>query len=53
MMLSQEEWLRIGIEHGYCTPPVCDTHEGAPMKDEEEEAFEDGDDPCIPIVRLL
>lgn len=42
----------MGIGFGYCSEPVCDTHDVVPMTDEEGEQFEDGLDPCIPVVRL-
>ena len=52
-MMTQDEWLSFGIVHGYCSPLVCQTHDGVPMSEEEEAEFEDGGDPCIPVVRLL
>lgn len=51
-MITFEDWLMMGIDQGFCSEPVCDTHDGAPMSPEEQQAFEDGFDPCIPIVRL-
>jgi hypothetical protein len=47
-----EDWLAIGREHGLCSPPVCNTHYGAPMSDRELDMWDDGDDPCIHILRL-
>ena len=52
-MSTYEEWLQTGIDAGYCSEPVCDTHDGLPLSKEEQDAFEDGYDPCIPAVRLL
>ena len=49
--MLQDEWLRLGIEQGWCGPPVCLTHDGTPMTDEEEAQFDDGDEPCIFAVR--
>lgn len=46
------EWVRYGIEHGWCGPPVCETHDGTPMSDEEADAFNEGDDICIHIIRM-
>ena len=51
--ITFEDWLTMGIGFGYCSEPVCDTHDGLPMTPEEEERFEEGYDPCIPAVRLL
>ena len=45
-------WLAIGREHGYCSLPVCETHDGVPMSILEQDAWEEGDDPCIHIMRL-
>ena len=47
-----EDWLTMGIGFGYCSEPVCDTHDGLPMTPAEQNEFEDGYDPCIPAVRL-
>lgn len=46
-----DQWLRIGIEQGWCGPAVCYTHDGLPLSfKEEEELWEQ--DPCIHIIRL-
>ena len=45
------EWIKIGIEKGWCGPPVCYTHDGFPMSDAESEEFETGD-PCVHMIRL-
>jgi len=47
-----EEWLEYGIEHDYCSPQFCDTHDGVPMLDDEVELFDSGTDICIHVVRL-
>jgi len=46
------EWLETGIALGYCTRPVCATHDGLPSTDEEDAEWEDGYDPCVAAVRL-
>lgn len=51
--MTFEEWLETGIAAGYCSEPVCDTHDGVPMSIIEREQFEDGYDPCIAVVRLM
>lgn len=43
----------MGIEKGYCSEPVCNTHDGLPSTEEEDAQWEDGLDPCVPAVRLL
>jgi hypothetical protein len=52
-MITFEDWLTMGIGFGYCSEPVCETHDGLPMTKEEIVRFEEGFDPCIPAVRLL
>ena len=46
------EWVAEGIRQGWCSEPVCGTHDGTPLRPDEETAFDDGDDPCVAIVRL-
>jgi hypothetical protein len=46
-----DQWIKIGIERGWCGPAVCYTHDGLPLSSrEEEELWEQ--DPCIHIIRL-
>ena len=45
------EWMQIGIEQGWCGPPVCYTHDGLPTSTAEDDEFEEGD-PCIHIIRM-
>jgi hypothetical protein len=48
------EWLQIGVEKKWISNPFCYTHDGDPyMSDEEQEEWDDGGDPCMPVVRLL
>jgi hypothetical protein len=47
-----EQWLQIGIDHNWCTPVCCQTHDPTPMTDHEQNEFEQGFDPCIPIIRI-
>ncbi len=46
------EWLKLGIERGWCSEPVCSTHDGLPSTDAEGVQWEQGYDPCVPAVRL-
>jgi hypothetical protein len=50
--MTFEEWLEFGIKNGYCSDQFCDTHDGPPMHESEEKAWEDGGDPCMHMVRL-
>jgi hypothetical protein len=45
-------WISIGREHGFCSVPVCSTHDGIPMSDYETQLWDDGEDPCMHILRL-
>jgi hypothetical protein len=47
-----EEWLEVGIEAGYCSYLVCQTHEGLPSTPEEDEEWDAGHDPCVSAVRI-
>lgn len=47
-------WLQIGIDNGWVTEPFCNTHDGDPyMTEEEEQEWEDGGDPCLPVIKIL
>lgn len=50
--MTIDEWLEIGITSKFCSNPECQTHEMVPMTPEERAEFEEGGDPCIPVVRL-
>ena len=47
-----DEWLTLGVALGYCTNQYCETHDGSPLHETEEIAWEAGWDPCIHVVRL-
>ena len=46
-----DDWMAHGIKMGWAGPPVCYTHDGLPMSEQEDDEFQEGD-PCIHIVRL-
>lgn len=53
MELDFDTWLAVGIEQGWCGAPICESHDGLPMSDEEWATTElDGEPPCIHILRL-
>ena len=37
---------------GWCSEIVCNTHEGTPMTDIEEEEWDQGLDPCVHVLRI-
>lgn len=51
MDLNFETWIKYGIEKGWCGPPVCYSHDGLPMT-EEESSTDDLDAYCLHIVRM-
>jgi hypothetical protein len=50
--VNQEEWLKYGWQNGFCTAPVCSTHDGVPFSSSETDQFDQGYDDCTFIVRL-
>ena len=51
-VLNFDEWITYGIKKGWCGPPVCSTHDGLPMSEQEDTEFGEGQDPCVHIVRM-
>jgi hypothetical protein len=47
-----DTWAKVGYENGWCSPPMCYTHDGLPVTASEDEELSEGHDPCIHIVRL-
>jgi hypothetical protein len=51
--MDYNEWIKIGLDAGWCGPAVCYTHDGLPTSQQEEwNADEDGEYSCIHIIRL-
>lgn len=49
--ISFDIWVEVGIRKGWVGAPICYTHDGLPMSEDEEQQFEEGD-PCIHVLRL-
>lgn len=49
--MNVHEWIDYGIERGWVTA-ACATHDGIPMTGDEEDAWEEGLDPCQPVLRV-
>lgn len=49
--MTYDEWLRYGLDNGYCGAPVCITHDGYPTTEEEDDLYADGDDVCLFLMR--
>jgi hypothetical protein len=45
-------WLDFGVSNGWCSQSVCETHDGLPWTEEEMLEWDDGNDFCVPAVRL-
>ncbi len=52
-MMDFNDWLKYGIDAGFCGEGLCIQHEGTPFTADEVELFETGDDPCVPVVRVF
>ena len=46
------EWRDLGIANKWISEPFCDTHDSGYMTDEEEVAWENGEDPCMSVFRI-
>jgi hypothetical protein len=46
------EWRDLGISKGWISEPFCDTHDAGFMTEEEEQAWEKGEDPCMFVFRI-
>jgi hypothetical protein len=53
-MTAMYEWLEIGIKNGWVSESFCYTHDGDPyMTEEEQQEWEEGGDPCSPVLKIL
>tara|TARA_R100000781_G_C3968853_1_gene89392 strand:+ start:204 stop:398 length:195 start_codon:yes stop_codon:yes gene_type:complete len=57
MTLSFEEWLKLGVKNGYCSPSYCQNHDLFSPEDEEKfselyDEHEGNKDFCWPVVRI-
>ena len=47
-----EEWLRRGVEAGFCGPPVCQVHDGLPTSADEDAEWDEFGEICAHVLRL-
>ena len=52
LQITYWEWIKLGFDNGFCGPPVCEMHDGIPHNSKEDEELEQGQDPCINVLRL-
>lgn len=45
-------WAEHGVSRGWCSEPVCATHDGIPSTPEEQAEWDEGHDPCEHVLRL-
>lgn len=50
--LEFEIWLKNGYDRGWISDVFCNTHDGAPMTEEEANEWEEGGDPCSFHVKV-
>lgn len=50
--MTFEEWLQHGIAAGWVSGPACAMHDGVPSTPAEDALLDDGDDPCMVVLRL-
>ena len=50
--MTLEEWIQLGRDAGLELVQFCAAHE-MPYTWREAAAFEEGEDPCIPAVRMI
>jgi hypothetical protein len=47
-----DTWAKVGYQNGWCSPPVCYSHDGVPMTATEIEELDTGEEPCLHVIRL-
>jgi hypothetical protein len=47
-----DRWLAEGLDAGWISEGFCGTHDMAPMTETERAEFDDGYDPCLPVLRV-
>jgi len=50
--MTMLEWLRLGIEKGWCTDSYCWSHDNPDMTDEEITILDTDGEVCFPVMRL-
>lgn len=46
------DWRDLGIANSWISEPFCDTHDAKFLTEEEEQAWENGEDPCMMVFRI-
>lgn len=51
-LTNRDEWLEHGMKKGYISNLFCLTHDRAPMTQDVADMLNEGNDPCLPSVRV-
>lgn len=51
-LMTYDEWHALGVNRDWVGAAVCATHDGVPTTAGEDNAHEEGEDPCVHILRL-
>lgn len=49
--MTIDQWIQYGLDKGYAET-FCYMHDSAPMEEWEAKDYEEGNDPCIPTLRV-
>lgn len=49
--MTQHECIATGIANGWCSPPICITHDGFPTTEAEDLNEDEGFDHCLHLIR--
>jgi len=50
--LEFDAWVAYGVDKGFCTFPLCETHDGVPVTSAEMDEFDEFGEMCVPVLRL-
>jgi hypothetical protein len=50
--MTFEEWVQYGVDKNWSTEIYCDTHDAPRITVEEGNEFDEGGDPCLPVIRI-
>ncbi len=53
MDLSFDDWMKFGYQNGWISDVFCNTHDGPPLTEEEDQEWDQGGDPCSFHVKLM
>jgi hypothetical protein len=46
------DWVQFGVDKGWIASPKCYTHDGMDTTPEEDAELDEGNDPCMVVVRV-